>query len=247
MEHVEEVETVEDRVGRTVSFTLGASRRVTAFVQTWSRKQTRPARDDHRCEGNAGRVPEPAVRAACWRRSRTLGRLPEGQRIDQLPAQRSRWRRRQPSEAPVELPAPRASRLERARTTADPRAIPHGARLGRRRWKSSFHSDPPWSESARDSAGEAVPAAPNGASGMLPMRRRGAGQSRPGSTRREQEILHLAAEGYSNADIAKTLLVTEQTVSSAMVEHLPQARREKPDGRWARLQAIDKREASQTA
>ena len=54
----------------------------------------------------------------------------------------------------------------------------------------------------------------------------------------------MAAEGYSNADIAKTLLVTEQTVSSAMVEHLPQARREKPDGRWARLQAVDKRQAS---
>jgi DNA-binding NarL/FixJ family response regulator len=62
----------------------------------------------------------------------------------------------------------------------------------------------------------------------------------PGLTRRELEILRLAAEGLSNAELAKMLWVTEQTVKfhlSNIYRKLDVANRTEAS-RWAQLHGL---------
>jgi DNA-binding NarL/FixJ family response regulator len=62
----------------------------------------------------------------------------------------------------------------------------------------------------------------------------------PGLTRRELEILRLVAEGYSNADLARMLWVTEQTVKfhlSNIYRKLNVANRTEAS-RWAQLRGL---------
>jgi DNA-binding NarL/FixJ family response regulator len=75
-------------------------------------------------------------------------------------------------------------------------------------------------------------------------------EDEPGLTRRELEILRLVAEGHSNAQLARMLWVTEQTVKfhlSNIYRKLDVANRTEAS-RWAQLHGLlDGRSASQTA
>jgi DNA-binding NarL/FixJ family response regulator len=65
-------------------------------------------------------------------------------------------------------------------------------------------------------------------------------QNAPGLTRRELEILQLVAEGQSNAQVARTLWVTEQTVKfhlSNIYRKLGVSNRTEAS-RWAQLQGL---------
>jgi DNA-binding NarL/FixJ family response regulator len=62
----------------------------------------------------------------------------------------------------------------------------------------------------------------------------------PGLTRRELEILQLVAEGHSNADLARMLWVTEQTIKfhlSNIYRKLDVSNRTEA-GRWAQLRGL---------
>ena len=75
-------------------------------------------------------------------------------------------------------------------------------------------------------------------------------EDEPGLTRRELEILRLVAEGHSNAQLARMLWVTEQTVKfhlSNIYRKLDVANRTEA-GRWAQLHGLlDGRNASGAA
>jgi DNA-binding CsgD family transcriptional regulator len=62
----------------------------------------------------------------------------------------------------------------------------------------------------------------------------------PGLTRREVEILRLVSEGHSNAQVARTLWVTEQTVKfhlSNIYRKLDVGNRTEAS-RWAQLHGV---------
>jgi DNA-binding CsgD family transcriptional regulator len=68
----------------------------------------------------------------------------------------------------------------------------------------------------------------------------GNGYSAAGLTRRELEILRLVAEGHSNAELARTLWVTEQTIKfhlSNIYRKLEVANRTEAS-RWAQLHGV---------
>jgi DNA-binding NarL/FixJ family response regulator len=71
----------------------------------------------------------------------------------------------------------------------------------------------------------------------------------PGLTKREIEILQMVAEGYSNAQLAKMLWVTEQTVKfhlSNIYRKLDVANRTEAS-RWAQLHGLLNESAAETA